>query len=576
MAEEAGRYQLLEDVLEPEMVKQYRIRRGAHCVYMPRFGQEKYLCPCGAINPMGRSCYVCGLEPEPLTREVMEQLSREAAQRIEEEERQRAEQEKKHLAREESLRKRRRARLLRRVVFWAGSAVAALSAGILLFWLSTRVWIPAGHYNSARQALEAENWQEAHRQFTLARNYKDAQAYLARFSTPTLTVELRTADSANLEEYTYDASGNRLEMTLTNYALLEDGGRELLQQRRYLNIYERPDRPLQLEDFYYKEVYNYNDRGDLVSKQRYRSDGVPDHYKYFNYEYDETGRILRKMEICSELISVNYSYEYEESYTYDGAGRVSTVLSYANYPASPEGNYHSVNTYTYDGQGRVVTSREEITQTLDQSGDGVTTEQWVYSGELLLQYTRDLVHGNDARLDARQTVTYTYDAAGRLLYKKDVNEFPGDPTRNFTDIYEAAYDRQGRLLWEQTSSTPADAERYELSGFLKRAEYTYDLLGRLSEEKWVYDYPESASRESYASREVFSYGLDGAVKSGEYYEKTPDDRGWRKLEERQYNENGLLQRVTSDNSGRELVRTCTYAYFYDRDGTAITDEYPSY
>ena len=90
-------------------MKQYRIRRGAHCVYMPRFGQEKYLCPCGTINPLDKRCYVCGLEPEPLSREVMESLSRDAALRMEQEQLQRQQQEEKRLAREEALRQKRRA-----------------------------------------------------------------------------------------------------------------------------------------------------------------------------------------------------------------------------------------------------------------------------------------------------------------------------------------------------------------------------------------------------------------------------------------------------------------------------------
>ena len=563
MAEEKSRFQLLEDVLEPEMVKQYRIRRGAHCVYMPRFGEEKYLCPCGSINPLGKACYVCGLEPEPLTREVMEQLGREAEARIAEEERQKALQEERRLAREEALRKTRRARLLRQIAVWAGGAVAVLALGFALFWMSTREWIPKGHYEAALAALEKRDWQKAHREFTLANGYKDSAEQLARFSTPKLTTESRTVDSATRESYTYDAFGNRLVQDYANYAIHEDGSEEVLEAHTWTNIYERADRPLRLEDMYGKTLFTYNEQGDVREREDYRADGVQDTYHFYIHKYDDAGRVELKSEICSELISVNYSYEYWEAFIYGANGEVLTKEAHANYPASAEGNYHSLLTYTYDDRGRLIATREDVTQTQDQSGDCVKLEQWQYDGEKLLQNNYRVEHGTDPRLNTQQTVTYTYDASGRLLKKESVNVFPGDPVRNWTEIYEASYDREGRLVWEQSRSVPADTERFALSAYTKTANYTYDLLGRLCEEKWVYDYPETSSMESYATRKVFSYGTSAVPENSEFFQKTPKDRTWVKLAEIEYNENGLEETYTSGfETGRITVRTSTYTYFY--------------
>ena len=563
MAEEKSRFQLLEDVLEPEMVKQYRIRRGAHCVYMPRFGEEKYLCPCGSINPLGKACYVCGLEPEPLTREVMEQLGREAEARIAEEERQKALQEERRLAREEALRKTRRVRLLRQIAVWAGSAVAVLALGFALFWMSTREWIPKGHYEAALAALEKKDWQTAHREFTLANGYKDSAEQLARFSTPKLTTESRTVDSATRESFTYDAFGNRLVQDYANYAIHEDGSEEVLEAYTWTNIYERADRPLRLEDMYGKTLFTYNEQGDVLDQEDYRADGVQDTYHFYIHKYDDAGRVVLKSEICSELISVNYSYEYQESFVYGANGEVLTKEAHANYPASAEGNYHSLLTYTYDDRGRLIATREEVTQTQDQNGDCVKLEQWLYDGELLLRYTHEVEHVTDARLNTRQTVTYTYDGDGRLLKKESVNVFPGDPVRDWTETYEASYDREERLVWEQTRSVPADAERFALSAYTRTAEHSYDLLGRLCEEKWVYDYPETSSMESYATRKLFFYGANAVPERGEFYQKTPKDRTWVKLAEIGYNENGLEETYTSGfESGRITERTSTYTYFY--------------
>ena len=562
MAEENSRYPLLEDVLEPEMVKQYRIRRGAHCVYMPRFGQEKYLCPCGSINPMGQNCYVCGLAPEPLTREVMEQLSRDAQLRLVEEERLQAELEQKRREREAMLRKQRRVQLLKNIAVWAGAAVAVLALGFALFWVSTREWIPAGHYKAALQALEKKDWQLAHREFTLANGYRDSKEYLARFSTPLLTSDTRTVDSALCESYTYDAYGNRLVMNNASYALYEDGTQALLEGGTWTNIYEREDRPLQLEDMYGKKLYTYNEQGDLLTEEEYRPDGVQESYKHYLYVYDELGRVTQTTEICSELLSVNYSYEYREKFTYGANGEVLTKETNANYPASPEGSYHALYTYTYDAWGRTVGIVEEVTQTLDQNGDCTKQEQWHYDGDKLMRYTRKVEHVLDSRLNSEQTITHTYDKAGRLLKTEEVTTFPEDPVRDVAETYEAYYDREGRLIWEETRSVPGDAERYALSAYTKRGEYTYDLLGRCTEIKWVYDYPLASSMESYATREVITYQTDGTPESSVLYRKSPTDPGWKVSYSQQFDENGLTAVKVSDPDGRRVESIYTYTYFY--------------
>jgi hypothetical protein len=412
-------------------------------------------------------------------------------------------------------------------------------------------------------ALEKKDWQTAHREFSLANGYKDSQEQLTRFSAPMLTSEVRTVDSATRESFTYDAFGNRLVMTTANYALHEDGGEELLDEQTWTNIYERADRPLRLEDMYGKTLFTYNEQGDVREREDYRADGVQDTYHFYIHKYDDAGRVVLKSEICSELISVNYSYEYWEAFTYGANGEVLTKEAHANYPASAEGNYHSLLTYTYDDRGRLIATREDVTQTQDQSGDCVKLEQWQYDGEKLLQNNYRVEHGTDPRLNTQQTVTYTYDASGRLLKKESVNVFPGDPVRNWTEIYEASYDREGRLVWEQSRSVPADAERFALSAYTKTANYTYDLLGRLCEEKWVYDYPETSSMESYATRKVFFYGPSAVPENSEFFQKTPKDRTWVKLAEIEYNENGLEETYTSGfETGRITVRTSTYTYFY--------------
>ena len=43
----------LEEAVGPELAKQYRLRRGEDCVFMPVRSGHHYLCSCGQVNPEG-------------------------------------------------------------------------------------------------------------------------------------------------------------------------------------------------------------------------------------------------------------------------------------------------------------------------------------------------------------------------------------------------------------------------------------------------------------------------------------------------------------------------------------------
>ena len=93
-------------------------------------------------------------------------------------------------------------------------------------------------------------------------------------------------------------------------------------------------RPLVQEGYFGREVYSYNEQGDVIGLDVFRTDGIHNTTKSFVYRYDDAGRIVSETEICSELISVNYSYERNETITYDDAGRAVLRESSLNYPAN--------------------------------------------------------------------------------------------------------------------------------------------------------------------------------------------------------------------------------------------------
>lgn len=563
LQKEAG-YQRLEDVLEPEMVKQYQLRRGKQCIYMPLFGKERYLCSCGTVNPMGENCYVCGLAPEPLTREVMEELSREAEARLAAEARERAAREEKRRAHEEARRREKQKKKLIKIALLTVSTLAAVALAVLVFWFSTREWIPAGNYRGALQALEDGDYSRAHRLFTLAGGYQDAEEYLAHIVTPTLTQWTDYGYATNRVEYTYDAAGNRLIMSQEDYGRDLNGERVMSDKQTWINHYNEQGLPVQLEDFYAKTVYTYNERGDVMTEEKTRSDGTPETLRYYSYIYDDMGRLRERAEICSELISVNYSYEQTDTYTYDDLGRVLTRTSRANYPAAIEGNHITVTTNTYDDRGRLAERRMEVTTPNDDSGDCEILEQWTYTRTgKLTGYTRVTSYFGDTSRNSSQVTTTAYNDRGDVVEERISTLFPSDSQRDSLQITAYTYDREGRLIGKTRTQRFSDEMRQNQGGYEETAEYSYDLLGRLTGTKTVYRHADPDS--SYAQTETFTYRWDGSRKTGRQTVKSVD--GSAVVTEYTYNENSLVETSRTKDGDTETVQEYTYAYFYAPDGT---------
>lgn len=558
LQKEAG-YQRLDEVLEPEMVKQYQIRRGKQSVYMPLFGKERYLCSCGTVNPLGKNCYVCGLEPEPLTREVLEELGQQAQERLAKEAEEQAQQESKRLAREEARRLAKQKRRAKRIAVWSGCGVAAVVVSVLLFWAFTRVWIPALQYDYACQALQAGNYSRAYRLFSLAKDYKDAQDYLQRFTTATLTQRTSDGLSVSRTEYTYDSNGNRLIMTENEYRLESDGREIQTDRQSWINHYDDGGKPIQLEDYNGKTTYTYNENGDVLTEEYWRPDGVQERLRYYSYAYDELGRIVEKAEICSELVSVNYSYEQTYTYTYDELGRESTVTVIANYPAATDGNSVSVATNTYDGQGHLVQRVTDVTTPNDERGNCQLLELWSYDeADRYTGYIRQTEYFGETIRNSRQETVAVYNEQGKVVQERVSTLFSGDSQRDAVQTTVYTYDREGRLEKKVTTFELADPVRQSQSGYCNTVEYSYDLLGRVRSTKTVYEHADENN--SYAMTESFTYRFDGTRKTGKQTLRSLD--GSTVVTESTYNENGLVE-TSRETSGETVTeRSFTYAYFY--------------
>jgi hypothetical protein len=107
-----------------------------------------------------------------------------------------------------------------------------------------------------------------------------------------------------------------------------------------------------------------------------------------------------------------------------------------------------------------------------------------------------------------------------------------------------------------------DAQRQQHSGYTHTVERTYDLLGRVSESRVVWDHADGV--ESYVQTEEFDYNWDGSVKSCEQVIKWRDPDREEQTRSYLYNENGLMKReyLSEDDSVTEY----TYAWFYFPEG----------
>ena len=567
--------QPLEEVLEPEMVKQYRIRRGKQCTYMPVFAGEQWLCSCGTENKAGENCQACGLSPEPLTRQVLDQLRQDAAARLEEEEQNREQREEAELRAAMAAKRRKR---WRKVAIWAAcvAGVLALAAGV---WAFLRFGLPAVHYHRAVAALEKQDYPQAHRLFVLSKGYKDADAYLSRFYTPvqTVTGTITYTDLAREEDdllpeksktsyvYTFDSFGRLL--TVKEEALQSDWQEP--EKISYTNVYDEKGNRLVHEDSFGKMVRQYDDHGSVRMEDYYLPDGTHDYSKIFVIAYDELGRMVESTEVCSDHVLVNYSYEQHLTYAYDERGNLIKVTNETNFPATSESNYNITILWTYNDRNDPVRMESDMVCPDDPGDNCLEINTWEYdNGGKLLRHELLMEYPNNALATYRTVRTCTYDGSGNLLSDITKGSYPNDPDRDYEQILVCTYDKEGRLTKQSESLQYVGKDRNLFAGFSSEETYTYDSLGRVKEKVLVKDYIDS--EHSYTQSYAHSYGLDGTLrKTKEVY----CGRGEEAEEDHetitQYNENGLPQRVEKVSKSASDTQEYTYGYYYYPEGVEM-------
>lgn len=584
---------LLETVLSPEQAAQYRESYGDGCKWVPERWEDLYLCSCGAVS-RDALCGVCGKRTPMLTPAVLQDLEDMIAERRERERREREEalarqlreQEEARLRLEEAKR-RKRARCMRMLRIAGITAAVVVCLAVLAavgFYHVTRIAIPKDHYEKALAALEQGNYQEAHRQFTLAGKYEDAEEYLSRFSTPYLVNTLRTIEykkgmftaelkpskgSGSDTSNTYDHRGLLLESRTITW---EGKGEDALEKSGEETIsYVYDEQGNCLEQWYngaFLERETYDEYGSVLTYAHYGYDEVPEESGVYTYQYDEAGReiscvvvqetrrgghntivsnyaynvqgqMIRKEVMDFNISSPHDSSRYSESWEYDAGGRVVQYTYAIVFPKIPQWDRTIKEVYSYDGEGREILKTEES------------------------------VHDPESGMDDVVVTTRTeYNEKGDRVREEMTRCCPDAPEENSTTVYSAVYDREGKLLEEKEEHIYAGKEENLSLGKTVIKRYEYDLFGRLTEKRERIRYPEGSQNEGKRMDIVtrHTYDSDGMLRETVEREIYADPQKVGAKTVTTYNENGLPEKVSFATEVYESVSEYTYAYFYHPDG----------
>ena len=541
--------QPLEEVLEPEMARQYRLVRGAQCKFVPVMGDGRWLCSCGEENESGKLC-ACGLEAQPLTRALLEELSKEAALRMEKEAAEKAEADAKAKAEARAARRKKLFRRARRIATVAVCLVLTATLASHIAGLAITKWIPQGHYEDGLAALKKGNYQLAYEEFAQAGDYKDAPEYLEKFYVPATHIRTETGNTVSTSAYTYDEAGYLL---TTRMELYEDG--VLVEEQQWSNTYSPEKLLLTEEDFYGKSVFTYNAHGDPLTIQGPKAGGNESSLAYA-YRYDAKGRLTERLAICTNHVSLTYSYEMIETFTYDEDDNVLTHRVEMSFPASSDNNYISQKVYTYE-KGLPVRLEETVTTPNDETGSSQTLTLWTYDGAgRQLTRTETGTYPNDPYRNSRSEDVTEYDSRGNQLKRTVRTTYPNDSQRDSYSEETYTYNDDGQPVRYRYQLQYGSEQWQALAGRVTETTYVYDYLGRLSRRETI----ETRQDGKSGHRDTYTYDGGPVAVSSRNESWGYDEKVFTSVYT--YNAAGLVAQLEDEHTVTEY----TYAWFYDPEG----------
>jgi YD repeat-containing protein len=579
---------LLETVLSPEQAAQYRESYGDGCKWVPERWEDLYLCSCGAVS-RDALCGVCGKRTPMLTPAVLQDLEDMIAERRERERREQEEalarqlreQEEARLRLEEAKR-RKRARCMRMLRIAGVAAAVVVCLAVLAavgFYHVTRIAIPKDHYEKALAALEQGNYQEAHRQFTLAGKYEDAEEYLSRFSTPQVTTMYRVKSSQNgkwtSNAYetvnTYDHRELLLDSVTVSWHESEQGAWEKTREDSYSYTYDEDGNPLERRsEGDLVERMTYDARGSLLTKEVLDDAGNVLDTRVCTYQYDEAGRVVLSMAVHTYEGSADMNNTVTRTFVYNADGSLAQQDTLTVYEKDTRMNNRLTESWTYCEDGQVARYIRSYIFTGENRWSRTETQTFAYDGDgRVILETEEIVHHPQSNMeDVVVSIRTAYNENGDVIRKENTLSSYNSPENNSAEIYSATYDREGKLLEEKEEHIYADIETHFSLGWTKTNRYEYDLLGRLTKKKEHVQCPAGSDRGEYKLyvTTVYTYDSDGMLREAVEKQKSTNPQELDAQNITVYNANGLPEKVSFATEVYESVSEYTYAYFYDPDG----------
>jgi hypothetical protein len=291
-----------------------------------------------------------------------------------------------------------------------------------------------------------------------------------------------------------------------------------------------------------------------------------------DFFYDAGGRLLNMTATMENSLGLN---SYIVDCTYDAAFNLAETKAIEEYDYCPKDGWidkkgFSETKYTYDGSGNLITKVTNYFGSSYRAGTYETTT-YEYEGSLLVKEDRRLLdRSGDSVLD-QDTITYAYDASGRIVTKVEEEDKDGDPsTENRINTYTYGYGQWGLISYHLRYQYPGAVETETGAAYT----YTYNDQGQLTEKL-------QNSRGGF-EREEYFYDTEGRLISVVQSDHPsvgnfPGTAEWKDTTTYVYGDDGRLNGWTNDlaANGTDVNYRSIVELTYDESGTSavgtITD-----
>ena len=296
-------------------------------------------------------------------------------------------------------------------------------------------------YNKGLRLLEAGRYSEAYVVFKNLGDYEDSAEILSHFVYVRERATVTDSQGVSTEEMYYNEDNLPIQKIVTDH----NGHKDIYEYTYYSNGLLKSEVLVDTLLHEHRYFYKYDAHNNLIKKTYIDYDGSE---CVETYVYDDDDRLVKHV-----IDDRYYTYEYDDN------GNVVREIKYLN------GKENRTRLYTYDVNGQMI--RQIIIQ---DAWPTVTTSRYDYTYDYGGNLTKEVeTKGNKIT----STTHYVYDEGSRVIQIYDTDD-KGKVT--YSRKYE--YDEQGRLI-----SEPQREYTYDARGNLVKVEVPdpYQPIGRISE-----------------------------------------------------------------------------------------------